>query len=1666
MTNSSRLTCRVQFHRFRRKKVKPLGVPTITETLPPSPHQQQVESFPNAPDIHRNATSISNLSSYAIVTDRGRDDRGEERRSERSTERGADPLGLNVIYQPYGGAPTADIIFVHGLGGTSRKTWCRNRDTQFFWPGEWLPLETGFDRTRVLSFGYNAHFASSGRENILNIADFAKDLLFGMKFGLDQDSQELEIGKVSSHAYNLCFTSTYLLQAPLIFVAHSMGGLVIKKAFILAQNDNQYRKTLTSACAILFLSTPHRGTNLAELLNRILSVSVFNHSAKQYIAEIRQNSPTLQDINEQFRNFAPNLRIFSFFETQQTSVGPKKMMVLEKDSSILGYPDEVSKPLDADHHNVCKYTSQQDPNYVSVRNALKSLLRTVSDSVTGINPPVANEIDMSKVQHVVAVSGNPEDDYEYFRSRWMPGSCEWIFLRPVFLSWLEDCSDRSRILWMHGVPGCGKSILSSFVIEQLQEKGYSCQYFFFRFGDSAKRTVNSLLRSIAYQVAVELAKLRAYLQKLAEGSVKLEKAEGRIIWQKVFITKLSKLQIRKPLFWIIDALDECEAPQLLLSLLSSISSFRAPLRIMFVGRKTETLSAAFQRVEASVSVDTLAADDAKEDLESYVAREVQFMRGDSEFKTRVIRKICRMAHSNFLWVHLVLKEILQCHTEAAVEMALEELPVDLEPLYQRMEIALFKTLRASDRKLSKTILTWIVCSQRALTLEELAEALKPEFSHVLDLRHTISQVCGDFVVIDSKSRVGMVHQTAREYLIKNPGLEHSITLRAGHQELFMKCISYLSVPPRRMRVALPLTQPFLHYAATTWPFHLGLSTLSLDHSTLLTLVQFFQGPSLFSWIHLLATIDSLRWLVYASQSLISYLGKKSKIDAESSPLTQPLHEKELLELWAIDLVKIVGKFGAQLVKYPRSIYSLIPDFSPTKSMISQQARENRPGNALVVTGYTLQQWDDCLSKFLIGRDCQSLRVICIDRHFVIMTSDGTLRLYDNLTSQLWHKIVHGERILSFKFSASYEKCATYGFRETKVWSVKERRQLHSIQNPMNAKALDVTFSSDESAIFTCSDDKQVRRCVLNSSEHVWQILDGNRGFDNADGKLYNSPRRVSFNATGTQVAVAFRGFPLLVWDIESAEVVGHCERASDRNRSRQHLYSDIGPICWNPVTEHVLGLYKDGCIFKWHPLESLSQESRTVETAISCSADGALFATSNSEGILKVWNFHHLTVVYQLSCHTPVTDLAMSPDGRRVYDLRESFCNVWEPNALIRLAEADEKSSETSSNIAGSTQLSFASEESIEISEPLTALAIGPKTGRYCSGDDIGTVRLSESHDDVVTQISQGFMPVDYVVWSDDEKYLATADLSGRLNVRLRDPSAYPTSAAEYPIYMEVRTGNGLRELLFSQDSGYLLVATITFTELWSLKTKTVIVTRPNTAPYTYWINHPVQSHTLVQCTSTEFHIYRWSDLAEIACYRFAEEPYQIEHQQGQDQFRRPSASHPLSPIDNYDAVDEVFVSSNGSHVLVHVSLPSAQRSRTQQYHAISTVDLTAQDTIKSAPIQAREIPETIATNIGKVLGFVTHSPRWTSYGMLGEVHSDVEDALVFLDRDNWVCSFIFGGDTLLSSKIRRHFFLPQDWLNTDSVRLATVSYDGGLYCPKNGEVAIVNNWLQNEWID
>lgn len=95
------------------------------------------------------------------------------------------------------------MIFVHGLGGASRQTWSKNKDPALFWPGKWLPFESGISGIRILSFGYNTRFMSTGPNSNTSILDFAKDLLFQMRSGRDEKGQSLDIGNVICHAWKV-----------------------------------------------------------------------------------------------------------------------------------------------------------------------------------------------------------------------------------------------------------------------------------------------------------------------------------------------------------------------------------------------------------------------------------------------------------------------------------------------------------------------------------------------------------------------------------------------------------------------------------------------------------------------------------------------------------------------------------------------------------------------------------------------------------------------------------------------------------------------------------------------------------------------------------------------------------------------------------------------------------------------------------------------------------------------------------------------------------------------------------------------------------------------------------------------------------------------------------------------------------------------------------------------------------------------------------------------------------------------------------------------------------------------------------------------------------------------------------------------------------------------
>lgn len=99
----------------------------------------------------------------------------------------------------------------------------------------------------------------------------------------------------------------------------------------MGRSNDHFKDIMSLVSAIVFLGTPHHGSNLAKILNSLLAVS----NPKQYVSDLAQASPMIEDINEQFRHFVTELKIASFYESRYTSVGLKKLVTPFTSSSAL-----------------------------------------------------------------------------------------------------------------------------------------------------------------------------------------------------------------------------------------------------------------------------------------------------------------------------------------------------------------------------------------------------------------------------------------------------------------------------------------------------------------------------------------------------------------------------------------------------------------------------------------------------------------------------------------------------------------------------------------------------------------------------------------------------------------------------------------------------------------------------------------------------------------------------------------------------------------------------------------------------------------------------------------------------------------------------------------------------------------------------------------------------------------------------------------------------------------------------------------------------------------------------------------------------------------------------------------------------------------------------------
>jgi len=250
-----------------------------------------------------------------------------------------------------------DIVAIHGLGGHPFKTWAAG---DRMWLKDFLPKE--IPEARIFTYGYNSGVAFN--KSASDISDFSRDLLERL----------------------LATRRRVLANRPVIFVCHSLGGIVLKKALIIAHERSRYESILKSVKGIIFMGTPHRGADIAYwsgLLGKIANIPLLGSLKTDVLKDLEPKSRTLGDISSQFVERGRSFQIFSLYE--RVMMAGINSLVVDKDSAILHLPNEIPLPVEADHQDICRFYTASNQRFLALLSNLYELVdNTDADETTRV----------------------------------------------------------------------------------------------------------------------------------------------------------------------------------------------------------------------------------------------------------------------------------------------------------------------------------------------------------------------------------------------------------------------------------------------------------------------------------------------------------------------------------------------------------------------------------------------------------------------------------------------------------------------------------------------------------------------------------------------------------------------------------------------------------------------------------------------------------------------------------------------------------------------------------------------------------------------------------------------------------------------------------------------------------------------------------------------------------------------------------------------------------------------------------------------------------------------------------------------------------------------------------------------------------------------------------
>lgn len=456
---------------------------------------------------------------------------------------------------------------------------------------DWLASER--PDAQIFSFGYDSHDV----------------------YLVSEARQGHSKGRTITYAENLCIALHDTpdwpdRNLPITFLGHGVGGLVIKNALVLASaRPSVYGTILTRTNHVIFMDTPHRG--LDTNVWKAVYGSCATIEAKKQLDLWHSG---LIDLETYFIDICTNLSITSIYASNPVDTAEGPIHVVQEFSSTLSAATEKRHTMSGTSHvTMCKFANQ-DQNFPVILGRINAELR-VRENTKTLSQSQKDRLD--EVRRWVSAP-DPSTNYHKAQKQRQAETGLWLLNSAQFENWKTAATSR---LWLHGIPGCGKTILSSTIIEHLLQH---CEndvrkvtvYFYFDFNDSQKQNPELMLRSLLRQLlqclAVTHKDVDALFLSCKNGKKQPSLHELLDVMPKV-MRQFAHVYI------VLDALDECTQRSELMSMLESVIRWKLDMvHLLLTSRKERDIEMSLESHIKKDDVVSLQRDIVNEDISRYV----------------------------------------------------------------------------------------------------------------------------------------------------------------------------------------------------------------------------------------------------------------------------------------------------------------------------------------------------------------------------------------------------------------------------------------------------------------------------------------------------------------------------------------------------------------------------------------------------------------------------------------------------------------------------------------------------------------------------------------------------------------------------------------------------------------------------------------------------------------------------------------------------------------------------------------------------------------------------------------------------------------------------------------------------------------------------------------